>query len=73
MELVETKKWFLFSGAEMERRELHSYKAKLLFAPVEGSLRRCSSNSAAKVHPPAGQMAWRADADSLEVSCGRRA
>nr|XP_045083358.1 uncharacterized protein LOC123493591 isoform X2 [Aegilops tauschii subsp. strangulata] len=28
-----------FKGAEMEKRELHSCKTKLLFAPVESSLR----------------------------------
>ena len=73
MELVETKKQILFSGAEMEKHELHSCKTKLLFAPVEGSLRRCSSNPATKMHPPVGQATWRADADSLEVRCGRGA
>lgn len=35
MELMETKKQFLFSGAKMEKRELHSCKTKLLFASVE--------------------------------------
>ncbi|XP_037438485.1 uncharacterized protein LOC119306341 [Triticum dicoccoides] len=62
-----------FKGAEMEKRELHSCKTKLLFAPVEGSLRRCSSNPAAKVYPTVGQAVWRTDADSLEVRCGRGA
>ena len=73
MELVETKKQILFSGAEMEKRELHSCKTKLLFAPVESSLRQYSSNPAAKVHPSVGQATWRIDADRLEVRCGRGA
>ena len=64
---------FCFQGAEMEKRELHSCKTKLLFAPVEGSLRRCSSNPAAKVYPSVGQATWRTDADSLEVRGGRGA
>ncbi|XP_044378064.1 uncharacterized protein [Triticum aestivum] len=56
-----------FKGAQVEECEMHSCKTKLLFTPMESSLRRWASKSSATMHPPAGQTTWGTPLDCLEV------
>lgn len=52
----------------MEKRELCPCQIKLSSSSMEGSLRRHTGGFAATMHPIAGQKAWGAAADRLEMN-----
>ena len=58
----------VLSWAQMAICGMHSCQAKLLSTSMKSSLRRCTSDTAAALHPPVGQATWRATSNCMEMN-----